>query len=130
MSEKVSKNSVEFYGYLARDPHIHEKTTFLTVAIPGDMDPQTQKEYGADFVDVSFFQDVAQKAKVFKKGDFVHVRGKLSTFQNKENHKEMRIVGFSIKEISLIKVRDKQQEKTQEKGEELTKDQVAEMDPF
>ena len=125
MANEIPKNQVEFYGNLAKDPYISEKGTFLTVAIPGDLNIQTQREYGPDFVDVSFFGKAAQKASVFRKGNLVHVKGKLSTFKNKENHKQMVIVGQSIKEVSfIIKVKAKQEQKQEEQNQETNKEVI------
>ena len=123
MTNEIPKNQVEFYGNLAKDPHVSEKGTFVTVAIPGEVNLQTQKEYGPDFVDVSFFGSAALKASVFRKGNLVHVKGKLSTFQNQEHHKEMRIVGQTIKEVSFIKVKAKQKQKQEQKKEQEEQNQ-------
>ena len=122
MTNEIPKNQVEFYGNLAKDPYISEKGTFVTVAIPGEVNLQTQKEYGPDFVDVSFFGKAALKASAFRKGNLVHVKGKLSTFKNKENHKQMVVVGQTIKEVSFIKVKAKQQQKQEKKQEEQSQE--------
>ena len=96
---KYRTNSLELTGFLALEPKIFEQNAFLRL-VCFYRKKREQKEPGGYFIDVSCFS----KGMNYKKGDKVHIKGKITSYKDKQTgFSKLAIVASRIWKIDQQK---------------------------